>query len=66
MKKPPLKLDPAAGPGEEPGDTADSYWAPRGLAAVSAVVAAESIAVARLPVWARFQVLGGRGRFLIV
>lgn len=70
MKKPPLELeldpDPAAAPGEEADDTADSYWVPRGLAAVSAVVVSESIAAAQLPVWARFQGLGGRGRFLIV
>lgn len=69
-KKPPLELErelgPAAEPGEEADDTADFYWVPRGLAAVSAVVAFESIAAARLPVWARFQGLGGRGRFLIV
>lgn len=57
-----LELDPEAEPGEEADDTADSYWDPRGLAAVSAVVVSEAIAAARLPVWARFQGLGGRGR----
>lgn len=57
-----LELDPEAEPGEEADDTADSYWDPRGLAAVSVVVVFESIAAARLPVWARFQGLGGRGR----
>lgn len=58
-----LELDPEAEPGEEVDDIADSYWDPRGLAAVSAVVVFESIAAAQLPVWARFQGLGGRGRF---
>lgn len=58
--------DPEAGLEEEADDIADSYSVPRGLAAVSVIVASESIAAARLPVWARFQGLGGRGRFLIV
>lgn len=66
MRKLLPELDPEVEPEEEADDTADSYSVPQGLAAVSAVVVSESIAAARLPVWARFQGLGGRGRFLIV
>lgn len=42
-----LELDPGAEL-EEADDTADFCWVPRGLAAVSAVVAVESIAAAGL------------------